>query len=182
MALRPSRSSNRTCDRQAQETKTDAVCGGAGFRPVEIPGCNRGGSAVFSLMGDCRSCLGATFFCGARRSYPYVDDSVALSGSSWHCEAGYGAGHLVVRAAGPQGANVRQAANIDTRTACGLKGRRLSTVSVPTHLRIACARSPGRLSRRALSPSLANRALFGAAVGRPVRSRPAGLLHRHQAV
>ena len=24
-------------------------------------------------------------------------------GSSWHCEAGYGTGHLVVRAAGPQG-------------------------------------------------------------------------------
>jgi hypothetical protein len=55
---------------------------------------------------------------------------------------------------------VRQAANVESRTACGIKGRRLSTVSALTHLRIAYARSPGRLSRRALSPSLAKRALL----------------------
>jgi hypothetical protein len=128
---------------------------------LKSSGCSRGRSAVFSQMGDYRSCLGATFFCGSRKlidSYYFCFSG--LSGSSWQCEAGYGAGHLVVRAAGPQGANVRQAANVEPRTAYGIKGRRLSTVSVSIHLRIAYARSPGRLSRRALSPSLAKQVLL----------------------
>jgi hypothetical protein len=61
-------------------------------------------------MGDYNSCLGAMLFV-TLTELPSVAKSSDLSGSSWQYKAGYGAGHLVVRAAVPQGANVRQAAN-----------------------------------------------------------------------
>ncbi len=89
----------------------------------------------------------------------------------------------MVRAAGPQGANVRQAANCwgSGQISRDNKGRRLYLVSVSKHLRIAYARSPGRLSRRALSPSLADRALYGAVAAEDwrcaARSNPAHELY-----
>ncbi len=167
MALRPSRSSKSS---STVEVETAGSLRGSGLRPVEIPRLQPGQICAILSNGRLPQLPRRNVFLRSSKAWNLTEASwhltvqttelVVLSGSSWHCEAGYGAGHLVVRAAGPQGANVRQAANVEPRTACGIKGRRLSTVSVPTHSRIAYARSPGTPSRRAHSPSLAKTALL----------------------
>ena len=65
------------------------------------------------------------------------------------------------RARRVQTCDKRQTVGAPASCGWGIKGRRLYLVSVSKHLRIAYARSPGTLSRRALSQLLASNNAFG---------------------
>ncbi len=113
-------------------------------------------------MEDYRNCLGYARGCGLS-----IGKHLSVpSGSSWHCEAGYGAGHPVVRAAGPQGANVRQAANSWARP--GPKGgdypafqQELIYEQRKRALRAGCPAGRIRYFRRTVAPHGHGRRSFG---------------------